>query len=182
MPGKKLRNWKVFVITSPRLPQPGRLPSSRCIVMSDKRSAIDFVLHPGRPWKKLSSRVSGAMIPGLLGIFLFCGAPISASAQSGPTVPFGRFATGEAAASNDSYWRRFALGFGASILAHESAHVVSSLLMGFHPHVGLDRGRPTIFSCGRPRTDWESASAIDRNGVYSLNELNRIRDPSNKSR
>jgi hypothetical protein len=86
------------------------------------------------------------MFPALLGMFLFCGAPVSAAAQSGSIVPYGRYATGESASSNDSYWRRFAFGFGASIIAHESAHVLSSLLMGFHPHVGLDRGRPTIFS------------------------------------
>lgn len=39
-----------------------------------------------------------------------------------------------------------ALGFGLSLLAHESAHVLSSLAMGFHPTVGFDHGRPTIFS------------------------------------
>src|SRR2546429_8141240 len=133
-------------MTPPRLLQPGRLPSSRCIVMSDNRSGIDFVLHAGRPRKKLSSRVSGAMFSGLLGIFIFCGSPISSAAQSGSTTPYGRDATGQAASSNDTYWRRFAVGFGASILAHESAHIASSLLMGFHPHVRLDRGRPTIFS------------------------------------
>jgi hypothetical protein len=86
------------------------------------------------------------MFPGLLGAFLFCGAPSAAPAQSGSTIPYGRHALVTAASSNDSYWRRFAVGFGASILAHESAHIASSLLMGFHPHVGLDRGRPTIFS------------------------------------
>ena len=86
------------------------------------------------------------MFPVLLGVFLFCGVPLTAAAQSGSTIPYGRHATPEAASSNDTYWRRFAVGFGASILAHESAHIASSLLMGFHPHVGLDRGRPTIFS------------------------------------
>lgn len=45
-----------------------------------------------------------------------------------------------------SYWTRLALGFGISLAAHESAHILSSLAMGFHPTVGFDRGRPTIFS------------------------------------
>ena len=49
-------------------------------------------------------------------------------------------------ASSDSYWRYFALGFGASILAHESAHVLTAYAVGAHPHLGLDRGRPTVFS------------------------------------
>ena len=45
-----------------------------------------------------------------------------------------------------TYWTRIALGFGLSLVAHESAHVFSSLAMGFHPYVGFDRGRPTIYS------------------------------------
>ena len=44
------------------------------------------------------------------------------------------------------YWSKLALGFGISLLAHESAHVLSSLAMGFHPSVGFDRGRPTVYS------------------------------------
>lgn len=44
------------------------------------------------------------------------------------------------------YWSKLALGFGISLLAHESAHVLSSLAMGFHPFVGFDRGRPTVYS------------------------------------
>ena len=46
----------------------------------------------------------------------------------------------------DGYWPGLAIGFGISLFAHESAHILSSLAMGFHPSVGLDRGRPTIFS------------------------------------
>jgi len=45
-----------------------------------------------------------------------------------------------------SYWTRLALGFGISLAAHESAHILSSLAMGFHPTIGFDKGRPTIFS------------------------------------
>ena len=45
-----------------------------------------------------------------------------------------------------SYWTKFAVGFGISLLAHESAHLLSSLAMGFHPYIGLDHGRPTVFS------------------------------------
>ncbi|HEX6626577.1 MAG TPA: hypothetical protein VF105_01365 [Gemmatimonadaceae bacterium] len=53
-----------------------------------------------------------------------------------------------AAATNrpSSYWTKMALGFGLSLLAHESAHILSSLAMGFHPSIGLEQGRPTIFS------------------------------------
>lgn len=45
-----------------------------------------------------------------------------------------------------TYWTKLALGFGLSLFAHESAHVLSSLAMGFHPSLGFDHGRPTIFS------------------------------------
>jgi hypothetical protein len=68
---------------------------------------------------------------------LFIGSPATASAQQAPTAD---------QAAQNSYWRRFALGFGASILAHESAHVLSSLVMGFHPYIAFDKGRPTVYS------------------------------------
>lgn len=63
------------------------------------------------------------------------GVPALAGAQDSkqPTAP-------------DAYWRRFALGFATSILAHESAHILTAYALGAHPHIGLDRGRPTIFS------------------------------------
>ncbi|HEY6088587.1 MAG TPA: hypothetical protein VD771_02240 [Gemmatimonadaceae bacterium] len=48
--------------------------------------------------------------------------------------------------SPDNYWRRFALGFGVSILAHEAAHIMTSLAVGAHPYVAFDKGRPTVFS------------------------------------
>ncbi len=48
--------------------------------------------------------------------------------------------------ASDAYWRHFALGFATSILAHESAHILTAYAVGAHPHIGLDRGRPTIYS------------------------------------
>lgn len=44
------------------------------------------------------------------------------------------------------YWTKLAIGFGISLAAHESAHILSSLAMGFHPSIGFDHGRPTVFS------------------------------------
>jgi hypothetical protein len=61
--------------------------------------------------------------------------PLSAIAQQGAQ-----------SSSSDSYWRQFIVGFGASILAHESAHILAAYAVGAHPHLGLDRGRPTVFS------------------------------------
>src|SRR2546423_965967 len=146
IPSRKFRNWNVFVTTSPRLLQPGRVPSSRCIAMSDRRSAIDSVLPAWHHRRKLSSPFPGAMFLGLLAVILSSGLPWNLGAQtatqSGLTFDVSRGVAG----ATDNYWRRFALGFGASIMAHENAHILSAIAMGFHPHVGLDRGRPTLFS------------------------------------
>ena len=62
----------------------------------------------------------------------------TAAAQTGPPA--------DRAAPQDNYWRRFALGFGASILAHETAHVLTSIAVGAHPYIAFDKGRPTVFS------------------------------------
>jgi hypothetical protein len=61
-----------------------------------------------------------------------------------PAQQLSPFSIGESQRGN--YWAKLALGFGISLAAHESAHILSSLAMGFHPSVGFDRGRPTIFS------------------------------------
>jgi hypothetical protein len=44
------------------------------------------------------------------------------------------------------YWRDVAAGFAASLLAHEAAHVTTSLVLGGHPTFGFDKGRPTVYS------------------------------------
>jgi hypothetical protein len=64
-------------------------------------------------------------------------------------VTFARAAWAQAASPptrSDNYWRLFALGFAGSILAHETAHVLTSYAVGAHPYLALDHGRPTIFS------------------------------------
>ena len=72
---------------------------------------------------------------GLVGLILLSGLPPTAGAQSDPPV-----------VHVDHYWGRFALGFAGSIFAHETAHLLTAYAVGSHPHIGLDRGRPTIFS------------------------------------
>ncbi|HMI48676.1 MAG TPA: hypothetical protein VK481_08410 [Gemmatimonadaceae bacterium] len=54
--------------------------------------------------------------------------------------------SGESSKESDNYWKRFAIGAGASLLAHESAHILTALALGFHPHIGFDKGRPTVYS------------------------------------
>ena len=46
----------------------------------------------------------------------------------------------------DDYWRRFALGVGASLLAHETAHILTSFAVGAHPYIAFSKGRPTVYS------------------------------------
>jgi hypothetical protein len=70
-------------------------------------------------------------------MLILCSAlPSSADGQSESNAP----------PRGENYWTKFAFGFGASILAHESAHVLSSLLMGYHPYYAFDHSRPTVYS------------------------------------
>jgi hypothetical protein len=73
----------------------------------------------------------------LASLAVFTGAPANATAQQAPSAD---------QAAQNRYWRRFAFGFAASVVAHESAHVLSSLVMGFHPYIAFDKGRPTVYS------------------------------------
>jgi hypothetical protein len=78
------------------------------------------------------------MISGLASLLLLSGLPATAGAQG--------FSPGDADKASDSYWKRFAIGAGVSLFAHETAHILTSLAQGFHPHIGFDHGRPTVFS------------------------------------
>lgn len=44
------------------------------------------------------------------------------------------------------YWRNFAAGFTSSIVAHEAGHIGIALALGARPHLGLESGKPTVFS------------------------------------
>jgi hypothetical protein len=78
------------------------------------------------------------MIAGVASFVLLSGLPAAALAQE--------YSTSDADKPADNYWKKFAIGAGVSLLAHESAHILTSLALGFHPYVGLDHGRPTVFS------------------------------------
>ena len=74
----------------------------------------------------------------LTGAALLFGSPTLVIAQQGPL--------GEAPQPASNYWRQLALGFGASILAHETAHILTSFAVGAHPYIGFSKGRPTVYS------------------------------------
>jgi hypothetical protein len=78
------------------------------------------------------------MLFGLASLVVLSSLPAKALAQTGPAA--------DRAAPQDNYWRRFAFGFGASILAHETAHILTSIALGAHPYIGFDKGRPTVYS------------------------------------
>ena len=66
-----------------------------------------------------------------------------------PCQRAGAQVTGDSASSArraPHYWRDVAAGFAGSLLAHESAHVATSLLLGGHPSFGFNKGRPTVYS------------------------------------
>ena len=48
--------------------------------------------------------------------------------------------------SRHHYWRRMAAGFATSLLAHEGAHLVTAVAVGGRPSIGIDKGRPTVYS------------------------------------
>jgi hypothetical protein len=88
------------------------------------------------------------------------GAALAVLAFAGATAPSASAQTPSDSAAHDSvaasrskpstsrhhYWRRMAAGFAASLLAHESAHVVTAVAVGGRPSVGFDKGRPTVYS------------------------------------
>jgi hypothetical protein len=78
------------------------------------------------------------MISGMLSVLLLTGLPAIASAQQS--------SSGAPPGPPDRYWERLALGAGVSLLAHETAHILTSIALGFHPYIGFDKGRPTVFS------------------------------------
>ena len=78
------------------------------------------------------------MFSAAMTLLLFLILPATARAQS--------LSSGDPSGASDNYWKRFAIGAGASLLAHESAHILTALALGFHPHIGFDKGRPTVYS------------------------------------
>src|SRR6476620_2230018 len=107
--------------------------------MSDNFSAaISDPLRSGCSAKKISSRASRAMLVCFASIAFLSGLTSTAAAQTGPAA--------DRPALQDNYWRRFALGFGASILVHETAHILTSFAVGARPHIAFDKGRPTVYS------------------------------------
>jgi hypothetical protein len=78
------------------------------------------------------------MISSVITVTLLSSLPATASAQ--------QYSSGNPAGPSDSYWKKFVIGAGVSLLAHESAHILTSLALGFHPHIAFDKGRPTVYS------------------------------------
>jgi hypothetical protein len=78
-----------------------------------------------------------------LAVLIAAGAASIASAQDQPSTPA---APSVDAVHADHYWLKFAAGAGVSLLAHESAHLLTSLAVGAHPSIGFDQGRPTVYS------------------------------------
>ena len=107
--------------------------------MSDNRSAIGASLRVKEVESKISWSRHRAII---IGIALFSASMLPAQRSSAQQTSTFAITSGQPA----GYWTKLALGFGLSLFAHECAHVLSSLAMGFHPYVGFDHGRPTIYS------------------------------------
>ena len=107
--------------------------------MSDKRSAIGATLGVKDLGSKIPSPRRRAIAVGIAVLAATSVPRVSIAAQQLST-----FSTDTS--QRDGYWRKFAIGAGISLLAHETAHIVTSMAMGFHPYIGMDHGRPTVFS------------------------------------
>jgi hypothetical protein len=77
------------------------------------------------------------MISVALGLGLLAAGAASVSAQQRLSLE---------PADPDNYWGRFVLGAATSLFAHESAHMLTSLALGYHPYIAFDHARPTVFS------------------------------------
>jgi hypothetical protein len=82
------------------------------------------------------------MTSGLACLLLLSCSVATARAQSSTSHVSAR----DSASESGSYWRRFALGVGISLVAHETAHILTSIALGAHPYIAFDHGRPTVFS------------------------------------
>ena len=88
----------------------------------------------------MSARRAGSVLVALL---IIAGSGERARAQTGePPAPTDTTPTRRTA----HYWRDFSAGFATSLLAHETAHIVTALALGAHPTFGFDKGRPTVYS------------------------------------
>ena len=97
------------------------------------------MLRAGCSAKKIaSSGLSRLVTTSLTAGALSFVCPAIATAQQGPSEV--------QAPAVDNYWRHFAFGFGASILAHETAHILTSFALGAHPYIAFNKGRPTVYS------------------------------------
>lgn len=93
---------------------------------------------------------SGRLLGAALAVVTAIGAPASSAVAQAPAdsaVHDSASAVRRAPArSRHHYWRRMAAGFATSLLAHEGAHLVTAVAVGGHPTVGIDKGRPTVYS------------------------------------
>ena len=82
------------------------------------------------------------LLRGGVAVVVLAGSAGTSQAQT--AAPASRDSTAPTRARH--YWRDFSAGFATSLLAHESAHVITALALGAHPTFGFDKGRPTVFS------------------------------------
>ena len=83
-------------------------------------------------------------------------------------------ATGPASEPASTYWSRFALGFAGSLAAHETAHILTALAVGSHPHFGFDKGRPTIYSGIDSQSEPHKQFLFSASGLTTQDLINEL--------
>jgi hypothetical protein len=100
------------------------------------------------------TRLSAAALA-LLAILL--GAPAAVTSAQGANGPL--FARRS--------WPRVALGFAASVAAHEAAHILTSYAVGARPQFGVTKGRPTVYSGIDPALEPDKQAAFSSAGLIA---------------
>lgn len=93
----------------------------------------------GRRWAAASALAAGMAITNAAKLPAQTAVVDSSRAQAMSVTDSARIA-------RRKFYQKLAAGFAASIFLHEAAHFSTAYAMGFHPHLGFDKGRPTVFS------------------------------------
>jgi hypothetical protein len=109
------------------------------------------------------------------GFLLAANGPLAAQAASPDSTAKVSAATIDSSRTGRyRFYRRMTAGFAASILLHESAHFVSAYSMGFHPHFGFDKWRPTVFSGIDESTDRRKQFIFSAAGLTAQELLDEL--------
>ena len=66
------------------------------------------------------------------------------------------------------------MGFAGSLAANETAHILTALAVGSHPHFGFDKGRPTIYSGIDSQSEPHKQFLFSASGLTTQDLINEL--------